>query len=105
MLGGWGSDSNADPIQTAATPKVISKAGTIEGEFSLRTNLMAATRFDYLQELSGYHTLFASRYVRRYVGTVAYAPLQNVKLSSEFKYEITQDVINRIGTVGATFSF
>jgi hypothetical protein len=105
MLGGWGSDSNADPTQTAATPKVISKTGTIEGEFSLRTNLIAAARFDYLQELSSYHTLFTNMYVRRYIGTVAYAPLQNVKLSSEFKYEITQDVINRIGTVGATFSF
>jgi hypothetical protein len=105
MLGGWGSDSNADPIQTAATPKVISKTGTIDGEFSFRTNLIAAARFDYLQELSGYHSLFTNRYVRRYVGTVAYAPLQNVKLSSEFKYEITQDVINRIGMVGATFSF
>ncbi|MFZ4855812.1 MAG: hypothetical protein ACOYL3_05390 [Desulfuromonadaceae bacterium] len=105
MLGGWGSDSNVDPIQTAASPKVISKAGTIESEFSFRTNLIAAARFDYLQELSDYHTLFSNRYVRRYVGTVAYAPLQNVKLSTEYKYEITQDVINRIGTVGATFSF
>ena len=65
----------------------------------------AAARFDYLQELSSYHTLFTNMYVRRYIGTVAYAPLQNVKLSTEFKHETTQDVINRIGTVGATFSF
>ena len=105
MLGGWGSDSNADPTQIAATPKVISKTATIEGELSLRTNLIAAARFDYLQELSDDYSLFTNMYVRRYVGTVAYAPLENVKLSSEFKYEISQDVINRIGTVGATFSF
>ena len=44
-------------------------------------------------------------YVRRYIGTIAYAPLQNVKLTTEFKYENTQDVINRIGTVSASFSF
>ncbi|MEI6825141.1 MAG: hypothetical protein WCK54_06095 [Desulfuromonadales bacterium] len=105
ILGGWGSDSNVNPTQTAATPKVISKAGTLEGEFALRANLMTAARFDYLQELSGYDTLFTNRHVRRYVWIVAYAPLQNVKLSTEFKYEIAQDVINRIGTVGATFSF
>ena len=105
LLGGWGSDSNVDPTQTTAAPKVISKTGTIEGEFSLRTNLIAAARFDYLQELSSYHTLFTDMYVRRYIGTIAYAPLQNVKLTTEFKYENTQDVINRIGTVSASFSF
>ena len=105
LLGGWGGDSNVDPTQTSYTPKVISKTGTIDGEFTLRRNLIAAARFEYLQELGDMPALFTNKYVRRYVGTVAYAPLENVKLSSEFKYEITQDVINRIGTVGATFSF
>ena len=105
LLGGWWSDSNVDPTQSSYTPKVISKTGTIDGEFTLRRNLIAAARFEYLQELGDMPALFTNKYVRRYVGTVAYAPLENVKLSSEFKYEITQDVINRIGTVGATFSF
>ena len=105
ILGGWGSDSNVDTTQTAATPKVISKTGSIESEFSLRTNVIAAARFDYLQELSDYHALFTDMSIRRYVSTVAYAPLQNIKLSTEFKYEISQHIINRIGTIGATFSF
>lgn len=105
MLGGWGGDSNVDTSQSVSTPKVISKAAAVESEFTLRTNLIAAGRFEYLQELGDEPALFTNMYVRRYIGTVAFAPLENVKLSTEFKYEITQDVINRIGTVGATFSF
>ncbi len=104
-LGGYGYDDNATPSQTRVT-KVISKAATIEGEFTLRTNLIAATRFEYLQEVGNVPaSVFTNVYARRYIGTLGYTPLENLKLSTEFKYEIMPTVINRVGIIGATFSF
>lgn len=110
MLGGWGIDGNVDPTQTANLPPVISKAATIEGELTLRTNLIAAGRFEYLQEVGNVPLVFTNEYIRRCIGTLGYAPLENFKLSTEFKYETISSannptVFNRVGTVGATFSF
>lgn len=105
MLGGWGIDDNAAPSAIAVWPTVISKSATIEGEFTLRTNLITSGRFEYLQEVGQDPTAFTNRYVRRYIASLGYAPLENFKVSSEFKYEVTQDTTNRIGTLGATFSF
>lgn len=105
-LGGYGFDDNATPSQTGFVTKVISKAATIEGELTLRTNLIAATRFEYLQEVGNMPaSVFTNVYARRYIGTLGYTPLENLKLSTEFKYEIMPTVINRVGIVGATFSF
>jgi hypothetical protein len=105
-LGGWGIDDNANPAAIAYWPTVVSKAATIEGEFTLRTNLITAARFEYLQEVGNVpKTVFINQYIRRYVATIGYTPLENFKVSSEFKYEITQNEINRLGTLGATFSF
>lgn len=106
MLGGWGIDDNAAPSQTLYKPTVISKAATVETELTLLVNLIAAARFEYLQEIGNVPaSVFTDVYARRYIGTLCYAPLENFKLSSEFKYEIMPTVINRVGTVGATFSF
>ena len=53
-------------------------------------------------------------YIRRYIATLAYAPLENLKLALEYKYETGPNFrsnsydpnsINRIGTASATFSF
>jgi len=105
MLANYGEDDNVTlDFSTALWPKVISKAATFEGEVTLLVNLIAAGRFEYLQQESASPT-FADVYLRRYVATLAYAPLENLKLATEFKYEIAQDAINRIGTLGATFSF
>jgi hypothetical protein len=103
MLANIGEDDN---VSLAVNPwtKVISKAATFEGELTLLVNLIAAARFEYLQQESASPT-FNNVYLRRYVATVGYTPLENLKLSTEFKYEIAQTGINRIGTVGATFSF
>ncbi len=105
MLGGWGIDDNAAPSSTSFWPTVLSKSATIEGEFTLLTNLITAARFEYLQEVGNIPTAFSNMYLRRYIATLAYAPLENFKVSTEFKYEIGQTDINRIGTLGATFSF
>jgi len=103
MLANYGEDDN---VFLAANPwiSVISKAATIEGEVTFLVNLIAAARFEYLQQESANQT-FDNVYVRRYVATIGYAPLENLKLATEFKYEIGQTGINRIGTLGATFSF
>jgi hypothetical protein len=103
MLANIGEDDN---VLLAVNPwtKVISKAATFEGEVTLLVNLIAAARFEYLQQESASPT-FNNVYLRRYVATVGYAPLENLKLATEFKYEIGQTGINRIGTLGATFSF
>jgi hypothetical protein len=121
MLAGYGQDDNV-LVNYKPTPwtDVISKAATIEGEVTLLVNLIASGRFDYLQETSDNtplnNTLNNNKniYIRRYIGTLAYAPIENLKLALEYKYEIgpyfvnavlMPDTINRLGTLSATFSF
>jgi hypothetical protein len=103
MLANIGEDDNA---ALAAHPwaKVISKAVTVEGEVTLLVNLIAAARFEFLQNESE-SAFFQRNNSRRYIATIGYTPLENFKVSTEFKYEIGQTDINRIGTLGATFSF
>jgi hypothetical protein len=121
MLAGFGHDDNV-LLNTKPTPwtQVISKAATVEGEVTLLLNLIAAGRFEFLQEVSDNTpvspTLNNNKdiYIRRYIGTLAYAPLENLKFALEYKYEIgpyyanavlMPSTINRIGTASATFSF
>jgi hypothetical protein len=103
MLANYGDDDNVS-LATNPWTTVISKAVTFEGEITLLVNLIAAARFEYLSQVSASPT-FTNAYLRRYVATLGYAPLENLKLATEFKYEIEQTGINRIGTLGATFSF
>jgi hypothetical protein len=104
MLANFGEDDNVS-LNFNPWTKVISKAATFEGEVTFLVNLIAAARFEYLQQESASPT-FNKLYLRRYVATLAYAPLENLKLSTEFKYETdNQTGINRIGTLGAIFSF
>jgi hypothetical protein len=104
MLANYGEDDNA-LLTVDPWTEVTSKAATLEGEVTLLVNLIAAARFEYLQQESTSFS-FNNLYLRRYVATLAYAPLENLKLSTEFKYENNnQTGINRIGTLGAIFSF
>jgi hypothetical protein len=102
---GYGVDDNATPSAAAMT-LVRSKAFSTEAEVTFLINLIAAGRVEYLQQEPKYvNSNFSNKYVRRYVATLGYTPIENFKLSTEFKYEIGQSEINRIGTLGATFSF
>jgi len=103
MLANIGEDDN---VSLAVNPwtKVISKSVALEGEVTFLVNLIAAARFEFLQQESA-GASFEHVYSRRYIATLGYTPLENFKVSSEFKYEIGQTDINRIGTLGATFSF
>lgn len=105
MLGNYGEDDNATPSNITSKTRVISKAMTAEGEVTLLLNLIASGRFEYLQQLSGAKAQLGDTYVRRYVGTLGYSPLQNIKLALEYKYEILSTSINRVGVVGATVAF
>jgi hypothetical protein len=103
MLANIGEDDN---VSLAVNPwtKVISKSVALEGEVTFLVNLIAAARFEFLQQESA-GASFEHVYSRRYIATLGYTPLENFKVSSEFKYEIGNTDINRIGTLGATFSF
>lgn len=103
MLGGWGSDDNVDLTAAASKTKVISQSGAVDAEVTILVNLIASARFEYLKQEAS-----SSAYsdpIRRYVGTLAYAPLENIKLFTEYKYDMTTTETNRIGFVGTTFSF
>lgn len=110
---GYGVDDNATPsTSTQINPMTLvrSKAITTEAEVTLLVNLIAAGRFEYLQQegkfvASNVNSSFSNQYLRRYIATLGYAPIENLKISTEFKYEIGQNELNRIGTLGATFSF
>lgn len=106
LAGVMGRDDN--PELTAAKTATKSYVAAVEGEYSFLQNLIGAVRFEYQDDGRGY--------VRRYIPTLGYTPLQNVKVAMEYKHEIatsykslptsvSQDFINRIGTLGVTFSF
>lgn len=106
VAGVLGKDDNA---YLATTPtEVKSYVAAVEGEYTFLQNLIGAMRFEYQDDGRGL--------VRRYISTLAYAPLENVKVALEYKHEIAssykstvsssaQDFTNKIGTLGVTFSF
>src|SRR5450631_796445 len=82
MLANIGEDDNTSLTINPWT-KVISKAVTFEGEVTFLVNLIAAARFEYLQQESA-SPAFNNEYLRRYVATIGYTPLENLKLATEF---------------------
>lgn len=106
VLGGFGEDDNVAPSIIIQKTKVTSKSATIEGEYAVKMNLLASGRFEYLQqEGSPENQNFTNLYARRYVAALGYAPLENLKLVVEYKYEVANSLINRLGTMGLTFGF
>ncbi|KAB0666180.1 hypothetical protein F6V25_06825 [Oryzomonas japonica] len=106
VAGVLGKDDNAY-LSTTPT-EVKSYVAAVEGEYTFLQNLIGAMRFEYQDDGRGL--------VRRYIPTLAYAPLENVKVALEYKHEIAsaykssvsssaQDFTNKIGTLGVTFSF
>lgn len=103
MSGVIGNDDNPDLTYTL--PEVKSYVAAIEGQYTIRQNLIAALRFEYQDD--------GTNIVRRYIPTIAYAPIENLKLVAEYKQESgtsykttgTTDVDNKIGTLGVTFGF
>lgn len=106
LAGVLGRDDNPElgTIKQATKSYVTS----VEGEYSFLKNLIGAVRFEYQDDGRGY--------IRRYIPTLGYAPLENLKVTVEYKHEIAthyqdtttktySDFTNRIGTLGVTLSF
>ncbi|HEY6838799.1 MAG TPA: hypothetical protein VI389_08665 [Geobacteraceae bacterium] len=95
-----GRDTN--PGFDIAQSEVRSFVLASEAEYMFDTNLIGAFRYEYQDDGSGI--------TRRYIPTLAFAPLQNIKLTLEYKYEdiapyAAASSINRITLLGAKFSF
>lgn len=103
LSGVLGSDDNIDLTNSA--PKAITRAAVIEGQYTILQNLIGALRYEYQDD--------STNVVRRFIPIVSYAPIENLKVSAEYKYEYgiskntsgNTDVLNKIATVGATLSF
>jgi len=102
LSGVIGKDDN--PSLTYS-PSIKSYVAAIEGEYTIQQNLIASVRFEYQDD--GYNI------VRRYIPTLAYTPIENLKVAAEYKHENgtsykssgNTKIDNKIGTLGVTFSF
>lgn len=94
---------NDDSPELSSKPPVKSYVAAIEGEYTIQQNLIASLRFEYQDD--------AYNIVRRYIPTLAYNPIENLKVVAEYKHEsgfayrTHTEVDNKIGTLGVTFSF
>jgi len=106
LMGLIGKDDNAN--LSLVKNEVKSYVAAIESEYIFLQNFIGAIRFEYQEDGRGY--------VRRYIPTISYAPLENLKVVMEYKHEIAssylnsqtnikENFINRIGTLGVTFGF
>jgi hypothetical protein len=101
LSGVIGNDDN--PAIPNSAPPVKSYVAAIEGEYTIQQNLIGSLRFEYQDD--------AYNIVRRYIPTLAYNPIENLKVVAEYKHEsgfsyiARTEVDNKIGTLGVTFSF
>ena len=101
LSGVRGRDTNPEFLGQAEEIKSLVLSS--EAEYMADTNLIGVFRYEYQDD--------GSAITRRYIPAVAFAPLQNVKLTLEYKYEgvsplrTVPSAINRIALLGARFSF
>ncbi len=103
LSGVTGKDDNAD--LTYSLPAVKTYVTAIEGQYTIQQNLIGSLRFEYQDD--------GINIVRRVIPTVAYAPIENLKVVAEYKHEYgtsykssgNTEIANKIGTLGVTFSF
>lgn len=77
----------------------------IEGDYTIQQNLILALRYEYQDD--------GANIVRRFIPTLAYNPIENLKIVAEYKHEYgtaykvtgNTEIANKIGTLGVTFSF
>ncbi len=103
LSGVIGNDDN--PALSYSLPPVKTYVAAVEGEYTILQNLIGSLRFEYQDD--------GSNIVRRFIPTLAYAPIENVKVAAEYKHEYgtsykttgATEIANQIGTLGVTFSF
>jgi hypothetical protein len=94
--GTFGKDSN--PFFAEVGTSQDSQAYAVEGEYYLGApvNLIPLFRFEY-QDVAGART-------RRYMPAIAYAPLQNTRISLRYIHEDGPDRVNRTAIASLAFS-
>lgn len=98
-----GEDDNASLSVSPVSAK--SYVVAIEGEYTILQNLIASLRYEYQDD--------GVRLTDRYIPTLAYTPIESVKIVAEYKHETgtawlasgITDFTNKVGTLGVTFSF
>lgn len=88
-----------------SVPTVKSYVVSIEGEYTFQLNLIGSFRYEYQDD--------GSNVLDRYIPTIAYAPIENLKIVAEYKHETgtswrstgKSEIDNQVGTLGVTFSF
>jgi len=96
--GVFGRDDNPNFSATAASA-LESHAYAFEGEYMLGVpvNLIALFRYEYQEDVNGG--------TRRYIPAIAYAPLQNTKLTLQYNYTDAPARIDRLTLASLAFSF
>lgn len=92
---GW--DENPEFLSTNAERDSIVVGS--EAEYFLGSPINAAALFRYEYQDDGIGI------TRRYIPAIVYTPLQNVKLSLEYRYEDAPADINRVALLGVTYGF
>lgn len=103
LSGVMGSDDN--PVLSYVQPELKTYVGAVEGQYTILLNLIGALRFEYQDD--------GVSLVRRFIPTLAFTPLENLKVTAEYKHEYgiaylssgASEIANKIGTLGVTFSF
>lgn len=103
LSGVMGDDDN--PALSFALPPVKTYVAAVEGVYTILRNLIGALRFEYQDD--------GVNLVRRFIPTIAFAPIENVKVAAEYKHEYgisfkaagNTEIANQIGTLGVTFGF
>jgi hypothetical protein len=100
LSGVLGNDDNPD--LTYQLPAQKSYVGAVEAQYTILQNLISSLRYEYQDD--------GTNKVRRIIPTVAYSPIQNVKVAAEYKHENIKpdaggDITNQIGTIGLSFGF
>lgn len=103
MSGVIGNDNNPD--LTYSQPEIKSKVAVIEGQYTILYNLIGSLRFEYQDD--------GASISRSYIPTLAYAAMENLKVVAEYKNRTgvsygqsgKMEIAEKVGTLGATFSF
>jgi hypothetical protein len=103
LSGVLGNDDS--PAMSYSLPPVKTYVAVIEGEYSIQKNLIGSLRFEYQDD--------SINIIRRYIPTLAFAPIENLKVALEYKHETGKsyksagntEIANKIGTLAVTFGF
>jgi hypothetical protein len=97
LIGVNGRDENPDFSAIPLERDSVVLASEAEYYLGSPVNAVGLFRYEYQDDGSGI--------TRRYIPAIAYTPLQNVKLTLEYRYEDAPAVISRITLLGVMYSF